>query len=336
MNKVWPFVVLGLSTANVALAVNGDAQDGVDLLMKISHASRELNYSGTFVYQHGNKSETSRIVHYVNSAGGEFEKMEVLNGPAREVVRNNDQLTCYLPKSKTVIIEQRDARQLPVLLPERMTGILENYAVKKAGADRVAGYDCDVVLLEPKDNMRYGRSFCAEVRSGLPLRSSTINEKNEAVESFAFTQLSIGGKFNRDKVKSKYAAKSRNWHIDHSALNVSEKTADTGWVLNSQPHGFKKLTEVKRSIAGRPGAVSHIVFSDGLAAISVFIEALPKERPARTLAHQGAINIYTRKYAGHRVTVLGEAPAATVMQIANSLELRTDAPPPRDGGHPLK
>lgn len=322
--------------ANVALADNGNQQEGIALLMKIANASRHLNYSGTFVYQHGNMSETSDIVHYVNTAGGEFEKMEVLDGPAREVIRNNDQLTCYLPKSKTVIIEQRDARQLPVLLPERMPDILENYVVKKTGTDRVAGYDCDEILLEPKDNMRYGRSFCAEVRSGLPLRSRTINEKNEAVESFAFTRLSIGGKFNRDKVKSKYAAISRNWHIDRSALNMSEKTEDTGWVLNSRPHGFKKLTEVKRSIAGRPGAVSHIVFSDGLAAISVFIEPLAKEQPAQTLAHQGAINIYTRKYAGHRVTVLGEAPAATVMQIANSLELRTNASPPYDGGHPLK
>jgi sigma-E factor negative regulatory protein RseB len=337
MNRVWPFVVLGLSTANAALADNGDAQNAFVLLKKITNASRHLNYSGTFVYQHGNRSETSRIVHYVNAGGGEFEKMEVLDGPAREVVRNNDQLTCYLPKTKTVIIEQRNARQLPVLLPERMSGILENYSVKRNGTDRVAGYECNSIMLEPKDNMRYGRSFCAEVRSGLPLRSRTINEKNETVESFAFTQLTIGGKFNRDKVKSKYASKSRHWRIDRSALNVSETTGDTGWTLNgSLPHGFKKLTEVRRSIAGRPGTVSHIVFSDGLAAVSVFIESLPKERRAQTLAHQGAINIYTRKYAGHMVTVLGEAPAATVMQIANSLELQTKASLPKNGGHPLK
>lgn len=83
------------------------------------------------------------------------------------------------------------------------------------------------------------------------------------------------------------------------------------------------MTEINRSIAGRPGAVSHIVFSDGIAAVSIFIEAKPKEQGgAQTLAHQGAVNIYTRPYADHVVTVLGEAPAATVMQIANSLELR--------------
>jgi sigma-E factor negative regulatory protein RseB len=322
---IWPFVVLGLSTANVTLAGNGDPEEGMALLRKMVNASRQLNYSGTFVYQHGNQSETSRIVHYVNAAGGEFEKLEILDGPAREVIRNNDQLTCYLPNTKTVIIEQRDARQLPMLLPERLTGIVENYTVRKTETDRVAGYDCHIVVLEPKDTLRYGRSFCSEVNSGLPLRSRTISEKNEAVESFAFTQLTLGGTFNRDKVKSKYAAKSQKWRVDRSAMNVSETTVNSGWVLTNQPPGFKKVTEITRSIAGRPGAVSQIVFSDGLAAVSVFIEPMPKGRPTQALAHQGAVNIYSRSYANHMVTVLGEAPAATVMQIANSLELRTNA-----------
>ena len=325
MRKVLPLVILILMSVDAAYAENDNTQEAFALLKKIANASRQFNYSGTFVYQHGGKSETSRIVHYVNGAGGEFEKLEALDGPPREVIRNNDQLTCYLPNLKTVIIEQRNARQLPVLVPERMSGIVENYTVRLAEMDRVAGYDCRVVVLEPKDNMRYGRSFCAEVGSGLPLRTHTINEKHEAIESFAFTQLTIGGSFNRDKVKSKYAAKSQSWRVDRSALTVSEQKVDTGWVVGNQPPGFKKMTEINRSIAGRPGAVSHIVFSDGIAAVSIFIEAKPKERgAAQSLAHQGAVNIYTRPYADHVVTVLGEAPAATVMQIANSLEFRAN------------
>lgn len=323
MMKVLPFVILGLMAADVAHAENDNTQEAFALLRKIANASRQFNYSGTFVYQHGGKSETSRIVHYVNGAGGEFEKLEALDGPPREVVRNNDQLICYLPNLKTVIIEQRDVRQLPVLVPERMSEIVENYAVRLAEKDRVAGYDCRVVVLEPKDKMRYGRSFCAEVGSGLPLRTHTINEQHEVIESFAFTQLAIGGGFNRDKVRSKYAAKSQSWRVDRSALIVSEQKADTGWVVGNQPPGFKKITEINRSIAGRPGVVSHIVFSDGIAAVSVFIESKLTERVAApALAHQGVVNIYTRPHAEHAVTVLGEAPAATVMQIANSLELR--------------
>jgi sigma-E factor negative regulatory protein RseB len=93
--------------------------------------------------------------------------------------------------------------------------------------------------------------------------------------------------------------------------------------VTQQPAGFKKLMEVKRSVAGRAGSVAQIIFSDGLAAVSVFIEPSPGKRPQQTLTHQGAVNIYTRPVADHLVTVLGEAPAATIMQIGNSLEPRS-------------
>ena len=87
--------------------------------------------------------------------------------------------------------------------------------------------------------------------------------------------------------------------------------------------GFKKLMEAKRSLRGRTGAISQIVLSDGLAAVSIFIEPIPACRLTQSaLSHQGAVNIYKRPYGNHVVTVLGEAPPATIMQIANSLELR--------------
>ena len=324
MKGAWPIVFVGLAGPLLAAEPTTPAvsQDGLALLKQMASASRRLNYSGTFVYQHAGQNETSRIVHFVNPAGGEFEKLETLDGPAREVIRTNDQVTCYLPDSKTVIIEKRSTRRFPALLPEQLSGVADNYVVSVTGMDRVAGYDCRVVMLEPKDKMRYGHQFCAEAGSGLPLRARTLSEKNQLLEAFAFTDLRIGGSFSREQVRSRYAAKSKEWKVDHSALAISDVPADTGWSLTRQPTGFKKLTELKRSIAGRAAMVSHIVYSDGLAAISVFIEPLPKARPARSLSHQGAVNIYIRPVADHMVTVLGEAPAATVMQIANSLEFR--------------
>lgn len=318
MRPVWFFALLGLVAPVLAAE-----QDGLAWLTKMANASRRLNYSGTFVYQHGDRIETSRIVHFVNPAGGVFEKLETLDGPAREVIRTNDQVSCYLPDSKTVLVEKRSARQFPALFPEQQGDVADNYAVVVAGRDRVAGYECQVVVLEPKDRLRYGHQFCAETRSGLPLRARTFSEKKRLLESFAFTEVRLGGRFSRDQVRSRYAGRSRDWKIDQSALVLKDVPADTGWTLMRQPAGFKKLTELKRSIAGRSNVVSHIVYSDGLAAISVFIEPLPKTRPARSLSHQGAVNIYVRPVADHMVTVLGETPAATVMQIANSLEFRS-------------
>jgi len=321
VKAVWATVWLGLA-APVFAAAPAPGDDGVAWLNKMASAARLLNYSGTFVYHHAGRNETSRIVHFVNTAGGEFERLEAMDGPLREVIRTNDQVTCYLPGTRTVIIEKRSARRFPALLPERLAGVSDSYTVRVTGKDRVAGFDCQVVTLVPKDKLRYGHQFCAEIANGLLLRARTLSEKNEPLESFVFTELKIGGAFSREQVRSKYAPKSRDWKVDTSSLVLSDVATDTGWSLKSQPAGFRKLTELKRSIAGRAAMVSQIVYSDGLAAVSVFIEPLPRAQFPQSLSHQGAINIYVRRVSDHMVTVLGETPAATVMQIANSLEFR--------------
>jgi len=152
------------------------------------------------------------------------------------------------------------------------------------------------------------------------LRARAYAENNELVESFAFTHLLLGNSVTRDLLKSKYASKSQDWRIDKHALERGEVAGDSGWTLKNQPAGFRKITEMKRATVGRTATVSHLVYSDGLAAISVFIEPLPKSPPpAGPLAYQGAVNIYVRPQAEQMLTVVGETPARTVRQVAESL-----------------
>lgn len=312
--RVWCFIFLGLLPAAAA------AEDALAILGKMAAASRAVNYSGTFVFQHGGQVETSNIAHFVNPAGGVFERLETMDGPAREVMRTNDQVTCYLPGTRTVLIDPRGSRQFSIE-PEQVSDLTQHYRVEKGDLDRVAGFECQWVALLPKDNLRYARRFCADVQTGLTLRSGTLNEKNEIVESFAFTTLQIGGPFRRDMVKSRYAAVSsrQNWRVDRSALTAND-TGDSGWKISDQPDGFRKVMELRRSMPGKKGTVSHLVFSDGLAAVSVFIEPGAKAGKKQVLRHQGAVYIYSRPVAGHTVTVLGETPAETVMRFAKSVE----------------
>jgi sigma-E factor negative regulatory protein RseB len=331
MRVLLPGVAAGLmlvaGASGVATAGDTDPRgEAFAWLKKMAAAARQLNYAGTIVYQHRNNVETSRVAHFVNSAGGELEKLETLDGPPREVVRSNEQVVCYLPNQKTVLIEERNrtARNFPALVPESVHGLSESYEMRMENPDRVAGHDCRWVGLVPRDQLRYGRRFCAEANSGFPLRAQTLNEKGDAVESFAFTQLTIGAAFNRDQVRSRYAdtSKTQKWKVERSGFTPPATTpADTGWVLTNPLAGFRKVMEGKRSIGSR-GTVSQIVFSDGLAAISVFIEPAQRNPVTQALSHQGAVNIFTRALGNHVVTVLGEAPAATIMQVANSLELK--------------
>lgn len=304
----------------VTVAAAEGQREAMAMLEKMATASQKVNYSGTFVFNHGTQSETSRIAHFVNPAGGVLERLETLDGPAREVIRTNDQVTCYLPGTKTVLIDPRGSRQFPVRL-EQIQDLGQHYRIVRESADRVAGFECQWVALLPKDTLRYARRFCAETKTGLPLRARTINEKGQVVEAFSFSTLQLGGGFNRDLVRSKYAAISskQGWRIDRSALTAAD-SGDSGWIAANQPAGFNKLMELRRSMPGKSGTMSHLVFSDGLAAISVFIEPGAKQEQKPSLRHQGAVHVYTRVVSGHTVTVLGETPAETVMQLARSLE----------------
>jgi sigma-E factor negative regulatory protein RseB len=331
MRVLLPGVTAGLLLVAVASGAalardESSSDEAFAWLKKMAAAARQLNYAGTIIYQHRNQVETSRVAHFVNSAGGEVARLETLDGPPREVIRSNDQVVCYLPNVKTVLIEDRNrsVRNFPALVPESVQGLSESYQMRMENPDRVAGHDCRWIGVVPRDQLRYGRRFCAEVGSGFPLRAQTLNEKGDAVESFAFTQLTIGAPFTREQVRSRYADASRvqKWKVERSGFNPPEATpADTGWALANPLAGFRKIMEGKRSIGSR-GTVSQIVFSDGLAAISVFIEPSQRAHPAQSLSHQGAVNIYTRAHGNYVVTALGEAPATTVMQIANSLELK--------------
>lgn len=288
--------------------------DGAAWLQKIAAAAHRINYSGTFVYRHGNYMETSRIVH-ISDEKGEHEKLEVLDGSPREIIRNNDEVICFVPENKTVIVEKRKTRKnFPALLPLKLSGISENYMIRLAGVERVAEHDCQGVILEPRDAYRFGHRLCADSATGLLLKASILNEKNEVVDQFFFTQASIGGSIDHEQLKPKFV-------MAHPvAAPVDELKADSGWTVKSVPAGFKKIMESKRIFPGKKFPANHLVFSDQLAAVSVFIE--PQAGMLKTasgLSSQGAINLYTRPVADYQVTVLGEVPAVTVMQIANSV-----------------
>ena len=285
-------------------------------LRKIHDATDKLSYRGTFVYQNGSRSETSRITRYVD-AGGDIEKLEVMDGVPREIVRTKDTVRCYLPGARLVKVDRRTDRGFPALLPERITAVAKHYDISLGEIRRIAGYDCQAVVLSPRDNLRYGYKLYADVNTGMLLRAVTLDAAGEQVEQFSFTQLALGG-VTRDMVRPRHA--SREWRVEDAAASPARLA---GWSLSSELPGFHKVVELRRRL-GESRSAGQMVYSDGLAAVSVFIESLEgRSDPVRPgLASMGAIHIYTREVANHVVTVVGEAPAASVQRIANAVEYR--------------
>ena len=312
--------IVAAAWGGIAQAQQAAPDDAVHWLGRIYQATQDLSYTGTFVYQQGGHSETSRIVRRVGSRG-RIEKLEALDGVPREVLRTEDEVKCYLPDRRTVKVDRRgDRRAFPALLPAQIGTLEEHYTISKGEITRVAGYECQAILLMPKDDLRYGYKLWADVSSGMLLKAVTLDEHGKALEQFTFTQLAIGP-VPPSEVRPPQTPSS--WHVEDADVMPLDLKA-TGWSVSPDLPGFKRVIEVKRRIH-ESRQVDQVVYSDGLAAVSVFIE-LPRsggKRQRTGLSSLGAINIYTREVADHVVTVVGEAPALSVKRIADSVQFHS-------------
>jgi sigma-E factor negative regulatory protein RseB len=324
------FSLIGFSIDAQAASPLAERRDVQAWLNKTQVAARKLEYSGIFIYQQANVVRTSRITHVLQGKN-EIEKLEVLDGKPREFIRRNDEIIAYVPETKTLLVEKRlTADVFPAILTSSADSLTLYYNVKKAENGRVAGHDCQVLVLEPKDDLRYGYKLWADQNTGLLLRAQTLNDKREIVEQISFSQIEIG-RINRHRVDSSFP-NTHGWRIENALMRQVESSV---WTIKSVPPGFRKVREIKRLLSDAPTAVSsgqrqvehsqrevlQIVLSDGLAAISVFIEPGSVSRTEGYM-QQGATNIVGKRHGDFWLTIVGEVPSAAIKQVANSIELK--------------
>ncbi|OHC69741.1 MAG: hypothetical protein A2045_11925 [Rhodocyclales bacterium GWA2_65_20] len=297
----------------------GLAEDGLALLQRIAQGSRQLTYSGTFVYRSGGKVDISRIAHS-QSGGVEMERIEALDGSPREVLRAGGEVKCFFPEEQLLIIENRSSqRGFPSLLPAGLGSLPEHYAIRSGSQGRVAGVKSRAVLLEPRDDLRYGHEFWIDEASGLLLKANLIGGHGETLESFAFTQVKIGGALEHGALKPQF---------DKERLRVQQvratemKSDDMGWSFRTLLPGFRKVAAMKRQTAPENPESLHVVFSDGLGSISVFIEPGGPGGEADAVSAVGPLNVYRRQVGDHRLMVMGEVPALAVKRLGDGIERR--------------
>ena len=295
------------------------AEDGLTLLQRIAQGSRQLTYSGTFVYRSGGRVDTSSIAHSLTD-GLEVERIEALDGSPREVLRAGSEVRCFFPEEKLVIIENRSSqRGFPALLPAGLGSLPEHYAIRSGGQGRVAGVKSRAVLLEPRDNLRYGHEFWMDAASGLLLKANLIGERGEILESFAFTQVKIGGLLENGALNPSFDTE----RVRVQQVRATEmKAEDMGWTFRTMLPGFRKVASMRRQTAPENPESLHVVFSDGLASISVFIEPGGSAGETETASTVGPVNVYRRQVGEHRLVVMGEVPALAVKRLGDGIERR--------------
>lgn len=311
------------------------AHDLFDMLQRMSDADQKRNYRGTFILRKSDDITTLQVTHGKDEKG-EWESLEALNGEARTVLRHGNQVLTVFPERELVTSRHvKDNRALHATLPDNIDQLALFYTLNRLSDDRIANHQALVVDLLPKDIYRYGYRYWIDKDTGMLLRCDLLTEDNSVVEQMMFTSLQYLDEAPQPSITLAELSHFRQQLLDEVTTDVTNQVSQQ-WVINRLPSGFMLTQSTMRhsvpssqlhgdpsgsSISGIKPDLLHMVYSDGLASVSVFIEKnMGEEHHLHGASSMGAVNAYGNAIGNHFVTVVGEVPVITVQVMAQSTE----------------
>jgi sigma-E factor negative regulatory protein RseB len=302
--------------------------DPANLVREMSMALKMLNYEGRFVHVQGRNITAMHIIHSSDS-NGELEHLISLDGEAREVFRNNALVTCIWPGTQSVVVSKSKPRDLlPKLDANLTTGNRYTFAFGKP--DRVAGIPTHVVNVIPMDKHRYGYRFWIDQTSKMLLRSLLLEGPDKIVEQVLFTEIEYPDSIPRERFETYTNATQLSWLEPKRALatstlakTLSDQIDRVGFV--DLPMGYEEVSETYSPMPSNSTPVSHVMLTDGMASVSVYVEYLAKSEhnlSAVGLSSMGAMNAFGMSLDDALITAVGEVPAETVRAIAMAVKIR--------------
>ncbi|HNW64770.1 MAG TPA: MucB/RseB C-terminal domain-containing protein [Piscinibacter sp.] len=310
-----------------AMSSDAEAREVRVWLTRIHEAAGKQNFQGTFVVSGGGAVSSARIAHYCEG-NNQYERIESLDGQARHVFRLNDVVHTVWPGSRVALVEQAQSMtSFPALLQGGVDRLAEFYEVNPQGSERVAGREANVLMVQPRDANRFGYRLWSDKASGLLLRADVVNDRNEVLETSAFSEVTIGVKPQLDSVTVPMR-KLDGYRVIRPALTATRLDAE-GWSMRQLVPGFREVSCVKRPMESPTSnsqeasaePVLQTIFSDGLTYVSLFIEPFNAQRHQRSMRTAvGATQTLMRRHGDWWVTVVGDVPPATLLMFANGLE----------------
>lgn len=314
-----------LAVCMLAVAVAGSVAAADDAqarywLERVSKAASALNYDGTFVYRNGDSIESMRIIHRAD-AGASRARLVSLSGEAREVIRDNDQVTCFLPDSGSVMVNKARPKAVGGFSVFNPRGeFSEPYALQLASGERVAGRSTRLVTVMPRDEWRYGYRLFIDERSGFLLKSELVDGDGAVLEQIVFTSLELPEAVADELLQPGVSGEGFTWY---TSAGPETAPRDSNWSVGWLPAGFAMSDRATDPAGAGRMPVEHLVYTDGLASVSVFIEHLDAQgEPLEGRSRMGAVNAYGTMVAGFQVTAVGEVPGGTVERIGRSVARR--------------
>ena len=303
-------------------AANAETESAHFLIKRMVAASSALNYQGVFVYQRGAQLDSMRILHQLDG-DTEIERLVSLSGPAREVIRKGNQVQCYFADDREVMVEKTVPKDFFTFgLNRSLDEISGHYQLRITGATRVAGRPAVTVSIVPNESDRYAYQLVVDEQHGLLLKSAVYGREGSILEQVQFADISIGKEIPLAAFEPQLSGEEYTWYTsDKSAPDDdSRNPAAPRWVAEWLPSGFTMRNEVWQRFADEQSPVSHLVYTDGIAMVSIFIEEnSPRNAPDQNQSTLGAVNALSLKHDRHLVTVVGELPPPTLQRIAASV-----------------
>lgn len=315
------------AAASLVVVIPGTARgdDGARAwIERMTRALTDASYAGEFEVESAGRSERLRIVHRVRD-GHVQERLTSLSASAREIVRDGDEVIAYLPDQELAIIEHRPERstlfgRMPRFGPE----VERWYEVALEGrVTALNGRHAMQVAVRPRDGYRFGHRLWIDEATGMPVRSELAGADGRPLELMRFTRLELRSDIADAELDPGFDRRRFRW-----VRQVAQPAgADPAWSVPSPPPGFRLSASAIQDMAGAPAPVNHLVFSDGLASVSLFIRApAPGEKPAIGTDRAGSASAISTVVNGHQVTAIGEVPSTTLEALARGLQKAPDAP----------
>jgi len=319
-NKLILFVVVYFYAFN-AIADSTNQKIIQNWLEKMSHAGHMETFSGTFIYGKNTELTVMKIFHRADEFG-EIEKIVSMDGSGREVIRNNDLVTCVLPDKNSVVVEKsRPLSKFPPSFPTQINK-LKYYSFKLKNQDKIAGHLTQKIAVIPVDNYRFGYSLWLDVKTGLLLKSHLLGENDKMVEQFLFTNLQYHKSLDDQLFKPTTEGKKYTWHQAKEQAKKLEKDKPESfseWSFAKLPPGFTVNIKRDHMMPRGKKPLKHFVVSDGLATVSVYVESHVSEKSDLIGGtSMGAINAYGKHLNNFHVTAVGEVPMIAVKMICEA------------------
>ncbi|MGA7825235.1 MAG: MucB/RseB C-terminal domain-containing protein [Steroidobacteraceae bacterium] len=301
--------------------------DPTTWLERMNRALTTRNYDGTFSHWHGGAVEMLRIIHRVQD-GQVAERLVSLDGSGREFIRRGASLTCYLPDRRTVLVERRPPQESLVGFPAVNGSTAGFYDIREVSRMRFNRRDTHLITISPKDDYRYGYRLWIDDSTAMPLKSQLCDARGNLIEQIVFANLTLSAHIPDSAFRPEVSTEGFQW-LRSDPTGAPDTTPVTEWSAQKLPPGFRMLLHRLQTLPGAPGRVDHLVFSDGLASVSVFIEVRPVRPELARLSQSatvGSSSAFSIVVDGHKITAVGEVPPQTVRFIASQVKAEDSVP----------